>query len=137
MSKITILLAEDSDDDVFFFRRGLQKTGLTADLEVAENGRKAIEYLTQQMSFSGPASSPRPDVIFIDLKMPEMDGFELLEWIGKNYGTPPFETIVLTSSDEPRDYKRALDLGARGYFIKPISAEQLTTVLTRGRVASP
>lgn len=135
MGNISILLAEDSDDDVFFFRRGLQKSGLTADVHVVENGRRAIEYLSQQRAFS--TAPQHPDVIFIDLKMPEVDGFELLEWIGKNYETPPFETIVLTSSDEPRDYKRALDLGARGYFLKPISPEQLASVLTRVRVAAP
>jgi CheY-like chemotaxis protein len=135
MSKTTILLAEDSADDVFFFRRGLQKTGLNAEIKVVENGQEAIDYLTQQNGYAEPMMSPRPDVIFIDLKMPEVDGFELLEWISKNYATPPFEAIVLTSSDEPRDYKKALDLGAHGYFLKPITSEQLSTILTRQRVA--
>ncbi len=131
MVKTTVLLAEDSADDVFFFRRSLQKTGLEAQLQVAENGRQAIDYLARQNSYVDPALSPRPDVIFVDLKMPEVDGFELLEWIGKNFQAPPFQVVVLTSSDEPRDYQKALDLGAHGYFLKPISTEQLASLLAK------
>ena len=123
--ELTILLVEDSPDDVFFFQRALSKTGLKASLHVAEHGEEATDYLTNQGRFSDPARYVRPDVVFIDLKMPEKNGFELLEWIRAQFAESPFRALVLTSSDEPQDRKRALDLGAHGYFLKPISPDQI------------
>lgn len=135
--ELTILLVEDSRDDVFFFRRSLEKTKLPATLHVAENGRKAIDYLNNQGRFADAQQHPRPEIVFIDLKMPHMDGFELLAWISQQFREPPFQAMVLTSSDEPRDYQKALDLGAHGYFLKPISIEQLSTLLQQLQPTSP
>ena len=129
--QITILLVEDLADDVFFFRRALKKASPGAVLHVVETGRQAIQYLANEDCFSDKASFPQPDFLFLDLKMPEVSGFELLNWVAGKFSRTPFEAIVLTSSDEPQDYKRALDLGADGYFLKPITAEQLSHVFTR------
>jgi len=123
--ELTILLVEDSTDDAFFFRRALDKTGLKAALHVAGHGKEAIDYLTNRGRFDDATRYVRPDVVFIDLKMPEMNGFELLEWIGAQFAETPFRALALTSSDEPQDRKRARDLGADGYFLKPISPAQI------------
>jgi len=123
--ELTILLVEDSADDAFFFRRALNKTGLKAALHVAGDGEDAIDYLTNRGRFGDAARYLPPDVVFIDLKMPQMNGFELFEWIRAQFAETPFRALALTSSDEPQDRKRALDLGADGYFLKPITPDQI------------
>ena len=128
--ELTILLVEDSPDDVFFFQRALDRTGLKASLHVAEHGQEATDYLTNQGRFSDKARYVRPDVVFFDLKTPGLNGFELLEWIRVRFAETPFRAVALTSSDEPQDHQRALDLRVDGYFIKPISPEQLRAVVT-------
>ena len=133
--ELTILLVEDSPDDVFFFRRALNKSGLKAALHVAEHGREAIDYLTNRGRFDDATRYIRPDVLFIDLKMPQMNGFELFEWIRAQFAETPFRALALTSSDEPQDRKRALDLGADGYFLKPISPAQLRAAVARSHTS--
>src|SRR6266508_3778617 len=133
--ELTILLVEDSPDDVFFFRRALNKSGLKAALHVAEHGREAIDYLTNRGRFDDATRYIRPDVLFIDLKMPQMNGFELFEWIRAQFAETPFLALALTSSDEPQDRKRALDLGADGYFLKPISPAQLRAAVARSHTS--
>jgi CheY-like chemotaxis protein len=128
---ITILLAEDSPDDVYFFRRALQKSGLEVVLHVVETGQEAIDYLAHRNSFANLADWRLPDLMFVDLKMPEVSGFDVLEWTTKKLEGPPCTVVVLTSSDEPRDYKRALDLGANAYYLKPISAGQLSALFKK------
>src|SRR5437867_7683368 len=127
--ELTILLVEDLRDDAFFFRHALRKTKLPATLHVAENGSRAIEYLSNQGRFVDVRQYPRPEIVFIDLRMPEVDGFELLEWISKAFAGAPFQAVVLTSSDDPQDYQKALELGAHGYILKPILPERLSEVL--------
>ena len=131
--QVTILLVEDSPDDVFFFRRAFQKANISATHDVAENGREAMRYLKNEGRFADAAIYRWPEIVFVDLKMPEVDGFELLRWVSKEFSDTPFQTIVLTSSDEPQDYQQALDLGAHGYFLKPILPEQLLHVFDRLR----
>lgn len=130
-----VLLAEDSADDVFFFQRTLSKTNHPVTLHIVENGRVATDYLLNKGAFADAAKFPRPDIVFIDLKMPEMNGFELLTWIYQQFPEVPFRAIVLTSSDEPKDYQQALDCGAHGYFLKPVSVEQLLAQL-EGRTSA-
>jgi len=132
--ELTILLVEDSPDDAFFFRRALDKTGLKVALHVAGDGEDAIDYLTNRGRFNDATRYVLPDVVFIDLKMPQMNGFELFEWIRAQFAETPFRALALTSSDEPQDRKRALDLGAHGYFLKPISPAQLRAAVAGIRV---
>lgn len=130
-AELVVLLIEDSQDDVFFFQRTLHKTGLRARLQVAEDGKEAIDYFKRENRFAGEAGKPQPHLVFLDLKMPRVNGFELLEWIGKEFPNPPFQILVLTSSDEPQDKDRAFELGAHGYFLKPMSVEDLSAAIER------
>ena len=138
--ELTILLVEDSPDDAFFFRRALDKTGLKVALHVAGDGEDAIDYLTNRGRFNDATRYVLPDVVFIDLKMPHINGFELLQWIRAQFAETPFRALALTSSDEPQDRKRALDLGAHGYFLKPISPDQIRAAVAgipSSRVPTP
>lgn len=123
-ARLKILLVEDLEDDVFFFKRSFKRAEVDADLQVAMDGAKAIEYLSRE-------GAPSPSVIFLDLKMPNQNGFEVLEWMRKNPRLSKTKIFILTSSPEPRERELAKELGAHDYFLKPLSAEQLREALDR------
>ena len=113
----TILLADDSLDDIFLFRLAYEKSGLPHTLKVVNDGEQAIKYLQHEAPFNNPATSPAPDLVLLDLKMPRMNGFEVLEWMQrKGMVHPP--VVVLSGSVLERDKARAAKLGAREYLVK-------------------
>lgn len=104
-----ILIVDDSADDRFLFSRALKKSGFNGSFVEIENGERAIDYLQRE---------PPPDFVLLDLKMPIVSGFEVLEWI---QGQPDLKTVpvvVLSSSPFPEDIERAKKLGAREYIAK-------------------
>ena len=127
---IRVLLVEDSPDDVFFFKRSLQKCGSTAALTVVDDGAKAIQLLSDR-------GQPVPQLLFLDLKLPNVNGFEVLEWLRQQPFRTAIKVIVLTSSDEPRERQLALSLGAADFITKPVSAERLREETLLHCVQSP
>ena len=112
------LLVEDNEDDVFFMKRAFRDARLPNQLHVVNSGDAAMDYLSNRGRFSNPAEYPKPDMVFLDLKMPGMDGFDVLSWMRRQQGlTVP--VAVLTSSPEDSDRKRARELGADCYLLKP------------------
>jgi len=128
MNSHAILLVEDSPDDVFFFRRAVNKAGILVDTCVAVDGLEAINYLTNQRQFADPAKFRPPCVMFLDLKLPHVNGFEVLEWLRAHPERTAPPVVVLTSSDEPEDRERAMRLGATLFLTKPPAPEQLREV---------
>jgi CheY-like chemotaxis protein len=122
---IIILLVEDSPDDVFFFRRAVNKSGLAAETHVAADGVEAMDYLLHQGRFADAAAHPPPDIMFLDLKLPHVNGFEVLEWMRRQAECRPTPVVVLTSSSQPEDQQRAEALGATLFLTKPPAPEQL------------
>ncbi|HLH55428.1 MAG TPA: response regulator [Verrucomicrobiae bacterium] len=125
----TLLLVEDNPDDVFIMRYALEKAGLDLPLFVAEDGQDAVDYIEGTGRYSDRAQFPLPTVIFLDLKLPRLDGFEFLAWLRQQPGFDQIEVIILTSSGEDRDQKRARELGVRHYLVKPPRAEMLRRTL--------
>src|SRR5690348_7713727 len=115
-----ILLVEDNEDDVFFMRRAFKDAGLKERLEVVRNGEEAIQYLGGTDEFANRERYPLPKFVFLDLKMPIMNGFEVLSWL-KEQSQLDIPVAVLSSSPEEQDMKRARALGAACYLIKPPS----------------
>lgn len=116
-----ILLVDDSDMDVELAVTAFQEVGSLSRIQVATSGRAALDYLFGVGSDADRHMKPLPDIILLDLKMPVIDGFEVLRQI-KN--TPPLRRIpiiILTSSKEDRDRAEAYDTGANSYILKPIS----------------
>ena len=112
------LLVEDNEDDVFFMRRAFKDAGLPNELYVVNSGEAALEYLSNAGPFSDCDKFPSPDMVFLDLKMPGLDGFDVLAWMRQERGlTVP--VAVLTSSPEDSDSTRAMILGADCYLLKP------------------
>ncbi len=113
----TILVAEDNPDDVFLLRRAFSEARVSAGVEFVEDGEDVIEFLKSgKRSTSG--ARPFPCLLLLDLKMPRMDGFDVLDWVRRQPGMKRMLIVVLTSSSEPRDVNRAYDLGANSFLCK-------------------
>lgn len=128
-SQPVILLAEDDENDVFFMRRALQKSQVNFAVQVVTDGQQATDYLGGEGKFSNREQYPIPSVILLDLKMPFLDGFEVLAWIRKQPSFNGIPVAVLTSSAEERDRRRARELGATAYFVKPPKPETILEII--------
>ena len=113
-----VLLVEDSEDDAFFFRWTLEKCGFPCEVVHAVDGAAAVKHL-------GGGNGRLPDLVFLDLKIPTLTGFEVLAWIREQRFDPPLDVAVLSGSEHASDIQRAHFLGATGYYVKPLSIEQL------------
>lgn len=129
--KVTILLAEDSDDDAFFFERALKKVGAGYPFVRAGNGKAAIEMVS-----AGAASPAHPFLIFLDLKMPIMSGFDVLTWLASAKMDAKPRVLVLSGSNDQADRARAFSLGAADYLVKPITADVLRAKINEGMAPS-
>jgi CheY-like chemotaxis protein len=128
-SKRVILLVEDDENDVFIMKRVMSKANLDVPLHVAPDGRTAIEYLSGTGQYTNRADYPLPELIFLDLKLPYVNGFEVLAWIRKQPSLRQLGVFVLTSSPEDRDRAQAEELGVKGYLVKPPTQQMLAKIL--------
>jgi CheY-like chemotaxis protein len=120
-----ILLVEDNEDDVFLMERAVQGAGIRNRMVVVEDGQEAVNYLSGAGKYSDRTKFPLPAIVFLDLKLPFKSGLEVLAWIRAQPELQNLVVVVLTSSNEPSDVKRAYALGANSYLVKPPTPEQL------------
>jgi CheY-like chemotaxis protein len=113
-----ILVTEDDDDDFFFFRRAVRAAQIDNPLLRFRDGAEFVKFAEQ---LRPSALSQPPWLMFVDITMPIMNGFELLEWLRGQGGKFNLATIVLSGSRRDEDMRRALALGAKDYLVKPIS----------------
>lgn len=128
MSKI-ILSVEDSEDDVLFLKRAFKKAEITEPLQVVSDGRAAVQYLEGEGKFTDREQFPLPSLILLDLKLPQMPGFEVLKWIRSQPAHQTYIVVVFTSSDLEEDKDRAYRLGANSYLVKTASADELLAMV--------
>jgi CheY-like chemotaxis protein len=126
-----ILLAEDGEDDVFFFKRALERRNIKNPLHVVSDGEEMMQYLAGRGKFGDRKAYPWPDLIFLDIKMPKRTGLEVLDWLRNKSGLPYVPVIVLSSSGHKPDLECAYRLGANSYFIKKGSPAELESMLER------
>lgn len=124
-----ILLAEDDANDVFFLRRAFQKAEIRCRILDVPNGQEAIRYLEGEQPYHDPQEFPKPSLLLLDLKMPLVNGFELLEWLRMQGKFEQLPALVLSSSAHEGDMIRSRELGAREYHVKPSSLSQLTELV--------
>jgi CheY-like chemotaxis protein len=117
----TILVADDCLEDVTILKRAFIKSGIDVPFTVVRDGQEAVRYLAGDDEFGDRRTHPLPQLMLLDLKMPRMDGFEVLRWLLSHPKLRRMPVAVLTSSGEDRDVNRAYDLGANSYVIKPAS----------------
>jgi CheY-like chemotaxis protein len=121
----SILLIEDDLNDAELLRRALRTANLHTPLTVVEDGEAAVRWLAARIDVP-PAQRPDwPKIILLDIKMPRMSGWEVLEWLRRRPAGCRLPVIVLTSSQEEQDVARAYDLGVSSYLVKPVSFDDL------------
>lgn len=129
--KITILVIEDDYNDRFFVQRIFKKVNSPAELQFAIDGEDAIHYLAGVGKYQDRTQFPLPGLILLDIKMPKVNGFEVLQWLKNQEGLKRLPVTVLSSSTIQSDIDRAYELGANAYLVKPVSYEQLEKVYNR------
>jgi CheY-like chemotaxis protein len=122
----TILLAEDSPDDVTLFLDVLRKSGLRNPVIVVHDGVEAIHYLKGEGKFADRDQYPLPSILMLDLRMPRLDGFHVLEWMYSQTHLTDVLVVVLSHYGETSDINRAYALGAHSFLVKPFTQKDLT-----------
>lgn len=116
--RLTILLADDDENDRLFLKIAFKKTGYSDLLQFVEDGAEAIEYLMGEGKYADRTTFPYPTFIITDLKMPRVDGFGVLEFLRSNPEWGIIPSVVHSASEDPDDIKKAYLLGASSYHIK-------------------
>jgi two-component system, response regulator len=124
MDNGTILLVEDNPDDEALTLRALQKNNIRNEVVIARDGVEALDYLFGTGKHSERDSSLLPQVVLLDLKLPKVDGLEVLRQLRANERTKLLPVVILTSSNEDQDRLRGYDLGANSYVRKPVDFNQ-------------
>jgi CheY-like chemotaxis protein len=128
-SQPAVLVADDDANDVFFLRRAFQKAGVTCPILDVPDGERAICYLRGSDGFADRNRFPIPSLLFLDLKMPKVSGFEVLEWLQKHHDLAMMKVVVLSSSNLPSDMQKARALGAHDYRVKPADIDDMITMV--------
>lgn len=123
-----ILVVEDNEDDAFLLERAGKQAGVNS-FRFVSDGRQAIDYLKGNGPFSDRGRFPMPFLILLDLKLPFVSGFDVLKWIRQQPEFCTLVVIVLTSSKERRDIRRAAELGASSYLTKPATTGELVELI--------
>jgi CheY-like chemotaxis protein len=123
-----ILLVDDNKDDRLIMQLAFEQIPFDA-VQIACDGLEAVAYLKGDGQFSDRSKFPLPTVMLLDLKMPLMDGFEVLGWVRSQPRLKRLPVFTLTSSNRPEDIERAYDLGASGFLVKPAELKNLVQML--------
>ncbi len=124
MTKKVLLVAEDDENDALLLERALRRAGSEFQLIRVPDGEQAVAYLAGLPPYSDRSAHPPADLLLLDLKMPRMDGFEVLRWRAAQT-VHSFPVIVFSSSTLERDVRQAYELGASSYAVKPLRSERL------------
>ena len=126
---ITILMADDDDEDRMMTKKAWDNSRLANDLRFVEDGEELMEYLGRRGEYADPASSPRPGLILLDLNMPKMHGREALREIKSTPELRRIPIVALTTSKAEEDIFRSYDLGANSFISKPVTFDRLVAII--------
>jgi two-component system response regulator len=124
MERKLILLVEDNDDDVALTLRAFKKSNIANEIMVVGDGAEALDFLFGRGIHAGRDVNLKPEVILLDLKLPKMDGFEVLRAVRADPRTRMLPVVILTSSKQQQDIISGYELGANSYVRKPVDFEQ-------------
>jgi CheY-like chemotaxis protein len=122
----SILVAEDDPHDAYLLKRAFIQAGIDVHMEFVQDGEQVIHYLKGINGFADRKQHPFPELLLLDLKMPKLNGFDVLRWLRGQDGLKRLLVTVLSSSNRPTDVNRAYDLGVNSYLIKPSAFEKLS-----------
>jgi two-component system response regulator len=129
--QVGILIVEDSPDDVELTLHALRENNLANHVEIARDGREALDFVFGTGAHAGRAVEDRPQLILLDLKLPKIPGLEVLRAIKADPRTLSIPVVVLTSSREEQDIIESYGLGVNSYIQKPVSFAELTTAVAQ------
>jgi len=127
---VDILLVEDNPNDAELTIRALRKRNIANPLHVVEDGAEALDFIFCRGAYAGRDCSKPPKVILLDLKLPKLDGLDVLKAIKADEQTRAVPVVVVTSSQEDPDIKKAYALGANSYVVKPVGFEAFLDVMS-------
>ena len=129
MNPKSILLVEDNPSDVALTQRAFEKNGIRNELRVASDGQDALDYLFREGRHAGRDPNDMPILILLDLKMPRVDGLEVLRRLRADPRTRRIPVAILTSSTEKQDVAAGYDLGTNSYIRKPVDFQEFAEVV--------
>ena len=128
---VEILIVEDNEQDLALAQRALRKANVTNRIHVARDGEEALEFLFCEGQFGERKMEDGPKVILLDLKLPKIDGLEVLQRIKSDPRTKSIPVVVLTSSKEQNDVVETYNLGVNSYIVKPVNFEQFSETVQK------
>lgn len=126
---IAILLVEDDLAHAEIVRRNLRDFRVANRIVHVEDGQAALDYLTRRGAYTDPNANPRPDLILLDLRLPKVDGLEVLKRIKEDSDLKAIPTVVLTTSSAESDVVKAYDNGAGSYLVKPVDFDKFAKLM--------
>jgi two-component system response regulator len=129
MNSKVILLIEDNPSDIGLTERALLKNNITNKLVVTQDGQEGLDYLFSQGSYAGDGETALPVLVLLDLKLPKLDGLEVLRQVRAHPRTHRIPVVILTSSREEQDIAAGYDLGVNSYIRKPVDFHQFAEVI--------
>lgn len=130
-TSIKILLAEDDDGHAILIKDALSENGLLNRIDHVRDGKEALDYLYGCNGFESDGQPRKPDVILLDINMPRVDGFEVLETIKRDDKFKNIPVIMLTTTDNQREIDRSYKLGANSYITKPVAFDDFIEKITK------
>lgn len=127
--RVLILMADDDEDDRLITRDALGQAAPGSDIAFVQDGVELMDYLCRRGRFKNPASSPRPELILLDLNMPRKGGREALEEIKDDEELRRIPVVILTTSEAEEDIVSTYNLGANSYITKPVRFEGLVEAM--------
>lgn len=128
-NSVELVLVEDNPDDLALALHAFRKAGLTEKIQVLRDGAEALEFLFCEGKYAARSISDVPKVILLDLKLPKVNGLQVLERIKGNERTRTIPVVMFTSSRQPRDVEDGYQSGAISYVVKPVDSEAFTQVV--------
>ena len=126
---LVILLVEDDEAHAEIVRRNFERCRMVNRLMHVADGQAALDYLYQRNGFSDPAESPRPGIILLDLRLPKVDGLEVLKLIKADANLSHIPVVILTTSNAETDKLKAYDSHASSYLVKPVDFAQFAELI--------
>ena len=128
-NRVEILLVEDNPNDLELAIRALKRANVTEYLQIARDGEEAVDFIFCSGAFAGRNLSDGPKLILLDLKLPKIDGLEVLRRIKSDSRTKMIPVVVLTTSKEQRDIVEGYKCGVNSYIVKPVNFDQFTAAM--------
>ena len=124
-----ILVVEDSDDHVLLLRLAFEKAGILNPVQVVSSGEDAVAYLAGTVRYSDWKEFPLPSMVLLDLKLPGLDGLDVLRWIRQQPGLKGLRVAMLTSSDLGQEINIAYEIGVNVFLTKPVDLDKLVEMM--------